>query len=82
MAVAGALAAPSLAARGAPSLAAQERRFALALLVPALAVLVLTTTRRSLLASGAASTWIDLGMPWLWIAGAATGAKMGSDPRF
>ena len=83
MAVAGALAAPSLAVRGAPSLEAQERRFALALLVPALAALVLTTTMPLVYLAWSSLHRIDLGMPWLsGFAGADNFAKMGSDPRF
>ena len=83
MAVAGALAAPSLAARDAPSLEAQERRFALALLAPALAALVLTTTAPLVYLAWNSLHRIDLGMPWLsGFAGADNFAKMGGDPRF
>jgi multiple sugar transport system permease protein len=83
MAIAGALAAPPSAARGAPSLEAQERRFALALLAPAVAALVLTTTVPLVYLAWNSLHRIDLGMPWLsGFAGADNFAKMGSDPRF
>ena len=61
----------------------QERSFALALLVPALAVLVLTTTAPLVYLGWNSLHRIDLGMPWLsGFAGADNFAKMGSDPRF
>ena len=43
----------------------QERSFALALLVPALAVLVLTTTAPLVYLGWNSLHRIDLGMPWL-----------------
>ena len=68
---------------GASSLEQQERRFALALLVPALAVLVLTTTAPLVYLGWNSLHRIDLGMPWLsGFAGVDNFAKMGSDPRF
>jgi len=61
----------------------QERSFALALLVPALAVLVLTTTAPLVYLGWNSLHRIDLGMPWLsGFAGGDNFAKMGSDPRF
>src|SRR5689334_25145456 len=61
----------------------QERSFALALLVPALAVLVVTTTAPLVYLGWSSLHRIDLGMPWLsGFAGADNFAKMGSDPRF
>ena len=47
------------------SLARQERRFALALLAPALAVLALTTTVPLVYLAWTALNRIDLSMPWL-----------------
>src|SRR3954463_8464952 len=84
MAEAVALAAPArVAARGARTLEQQERRFALALLVPALAVLVLTTTAPLVYLGWNSLHRIDLGMPWLsGFAGVDNFQKMGSDPRF
>ncbi len=65
------------------TLASQERRFALALLVPALLVLVLTTTIPLVYLGWNSMQRIDLGMPWLsGFAGLDNYAKMGSDPRF
>src|SRR3954452_24385424 len=69
--------------RSVPTLEAQERRFALALLVPALAVLLLTTTAPLVYLGWNSLHRIDLGMPWLsGFAGVDNFAKMGSDPRF
>src|SRR5918993_1464384 len=85
MAEAAALAAPGpvRAAREARSLEQQERRFALTLLVPALLVLVLTTTAPLVYLGWNSLHRIDLGMPWLsGFAGVDNYAKMGSDPRF
>ena len=80
---AAAVAPPLRPARGAPSLAAQERRFALTLLVPALLVLVLTTTAPLVYLGWNSLHRIDLSMPWLsGFAGVDNFAKMGSDPRF
>src|SRR6516164_482971 len=61
----------------------QERSFALALLVPALAVLVLTTTAPLVYLGWNSLHRIDLGMPWLsGFAGVDNFAQMGNDPRF
>lgn len=69
--------------RPALSLEAQERRFALALLVPALALLLLTTTVPLVYLGWNSLHRLDLGMPWLsGFAGVGNYAKMGSDPRF
>jgi multiple sugar transport system permease protein len=65
------------------SLARQERRFALALLAPALLVLVVTTTAPLVYLAWTSLNRIDLGMPWLTgFVGAANFGKMGDDPRF
>ena len=65
------------------SLAAQERRFALALLAPALVVLLLTTTAPLVYLAWNSLQRLDLAMPWLsGFAGVGNYAKMGSDPRF
>ena len=69
--------------RPGPTFEVRERRFALALLVPALAVLLLTTTAPLVYLGWNSLHRIDLGMPWLsGFAGADNFAKMGSDPRF
>jgi multiple sugar transport system permease protein len=71
------------AAATAPSLEAQERRFALALFVPALALLLLTTTVPLVYLVWTSLFRLDLGMPWLsGFAGLDNYVKMGSDPRF
>jgi multiple sugar transport system permease protein len=71
------------AARPGDTLARQERRFALALLAPALAVLLLTTTVPLVYLAWTSLNRIDLSMPWLsGFAGADNYAKMGDDPRF
>ncbi len=71
------------ATRPARSLAAQERRFALALLAPALAVLVLTTTAPLVYLAWTSLQRLDLAMPYLsGFAGVDNYVKMGSDPRF
>ena len=49
----------------APTLESQERRFALALFVPALAVLLLTTTVPLVYLVWNSLHRLDLGMPWL-----------------
>jgi multiple sugar transport system permease protein len=65
------------------SLARRERRFALALLAPALAVLLVTTTAPLFYLAWNSLNRIDLGMPWLsGFVGAQNFAKMGQDPRF
>jgi multiple sugar transport system permease protein len=67
----------------ADSLARQERRFALALLAPALLVLLLTTTAPLVYLAWTGLNRIDLSMPWLsGFVGAMNFAKMGEDPRF
>ena len=64
-------------------MARQERRFALALLAPALLVLILTTTVPLVYLAWNSLHRIDLGMPWLsGFAGLGNYAKMGDDPRF
>jgi multiple sugar transport system permease protein len=71
------------AARPGDTLARQERRFALALLAPALGVLLLTTTVPLVYLAWTSLNRIDLSMPWLsGFTGAANYAKMGEDPRF
>jgi multiple sugar transport system permease protein len=71
------------ALRPARSLEAQERRFALALFAPALALLLLTTTAPLVYLLWNSLHRLDLGMPWLsGFAGVDNYAKMGSDPRF
>jgi multiple sugar transport system permease protein len=64
-------------------MARRERRFALALFLPALLVLVLTTTF-PLISLVWTSLWrMDLSMPWLsGFAGVDNYAKMLADPRF
>lgn len=65
------------------TLARRERRFALALLAPALAVLVVTTTAPLFYLAWDSLHRIDLGMPWLsGFVGLQNFSKMGSDPRF
>jgi multiple sugar transport system permease protein len=65
------------------SLAAQERRFALALFAPALALLLLTTTVPLVYLGWTSLHKLDLGMPWLsGFAGLGNYSKMGTDPRF
>lgn len=73
------------AAATAPSLEVQERRFALALFVPALVLLLLllTTTVPLVYLVWTSLFRLDLGMPWLsGFAGLGNYLKMGSDPRF
>ena len=65
------------------SLARQERRFAVALLAPALIVLLLTTTAPLVYLGWNSMHRIDLGMPWLsGFVGLNNYVKMGDDPRF
>ena len=67
----------------AASSAGQEQRFALALLAPALLLLLITTTIPLVYLAWNSMQRIDLGMPWLsGFAGLDNYAKMGSDPRF
>jgi len=69
--------------RAANTRARQERRFALALFLPALALLVLTTTAPLVYLVWTSLLRIDLSMPSLsGFAGLANFAKMGADPRF
>ena len=71
------------AAPAALSLEAQERRFAFALLGPAVAVLLLTTTAPLVYLVWSSLNRIELAMPWLsGFAGLDNYAKMGGDPRF
>jgi multiple sugar transport system permease protein len=71
------------ASRPPASLATQERRFALALLAPALLVLALTTTAPLVYLAWNSLHRIDLGMPWLsGFAGLGNYLRMGEDPRF
>ena len=73
----------TLAARPGPSLEARERRFALVLLVPALLVLLLTTTAPLVYLGWNSLNRLDLGMPWMsGFAGLGNFARMGDDPRF
>jgi multiple sugar transport system permease protein len=68
---------------GVSTLAAQERRFALALFLPALLVLVLTTTAPLVYLAWTSLMRIELAMPWLsGFAGLDNYVKMGGDPRF
>ena len=60
-----------------------ERRFALALLGPALALLVLTTTAPVVYLAWTSLQRLDLSMPWLrGFAGLGNYVRMGGDPRF
>jgi len=61
----------------------QERRFALALLAPAVVILVLTTTAPLVYLLWTSLNRIDLSMPWLsGFAGLDNFARMTGDPRF
>jgi multiple sugar transport system permease protein len=72
-----------MAGRPGDSLARQERRFALALLAPALVVLLLTTTVPLVYLAWTGLNRIDLSMPWLTgFVGLDNFGKMGDDPRF
>lgn len=65
------------------SLAAQERRFALFLLAPALLILLLTTTTPLVYLGWSSLHNLDLSMPWLsGFAGLGNYVKMSEDPRF
>lgn len=67
----------------ATTLEQRERRFALALLAPALVVLLLITTAPLAYLGFNSVQRLDLSMPWLsGFAGLANFAKMGEDPRF
>ena len=65
------------------TLAQHECRFALALFLPALLLLIVTTTAPIVYLAWTSLMRIDLSMPWLsGFAGGSNYAKMGSDPRF
>lgn len=65
------------------TLETRERRFALALLLPAIALLLLTTTAPLVYLAWTSLHKLDLSMPWLsGFAGLDNYAKMGGDPRF
>ena len=65
------------------SVAARERRFALWLFLPALAVLLVTTTFPLIYLAWSSLNRIDLTMPWnSGFAGADNYTKMVADPRF
>ena len=65
------------------TLARQEQRFAIALLAPALLLLLVTTTIPLVYLAWNSMQRIDLGMPWLsGFAGLDNYTKMGADPRF
>jgi multiple sugar transport system permease protein len=65
------------------TLAQQERRFALALFLPALLLLLLTTTTPLVYLAWTSVQRVDLSMPWLsGFAGVDNYTKMASDPRF
>ena len=65
------------------TVAEQERRFALALLAPALLILVLTTTAPLVYLLWTSLQRIDLSMPWMsGFAGLDNFSRMGGDPRF
>jgi multiple sugar transport system permease protein len=61
----------------------RERRFALALLAPALLLLLLITTAPLVYLLWASVQRLDMSMPWMsGFAGLGNYAKMGGDPRF
>jgi multiple sugar transport system permease protein len=75
--------APAASRAGPVTLARQEQRFALALLAPALLLLLVTTTIPLVYLAWNSMQRIDLGMPWLsGFAGLDNYTKMGADPRF
>jgi len=72
-----------LSATRVATFARQERRFALALFLPALVVLLVTTTAPLVYLAWNSAMRIDLSMPWLsGFAGASNYVNMGGDPRF
>jgi multiple sugar transport system permease protein len=72
-----------MAGTGPRTLAQQERHFALALLGPAVLILVLTTTAPLVYLVWTSLHRIDLSMPWLsGFTGLDNFARMGGDPRF
>src|SRR5512133_4167804 len=77
------LTAPAASSAGPVTLARQEQRFALALLAPALLLLLITTTIPLVYLAWNSMQRIDLGMPWLsGFAGLDNYGKMTDDPRF
>ena len=65
------------------TLARQERQFALALLLPTMLVLVVTTTAPLIYLAWTSFMQVDLTMPWLsGFAGMDNYARIASDPRF
>lgn len=77
------IAAPAPSSAGPVTLARQEQRFAIALLAPALLLLLITTTIPLVYLAWNSMQRIDLGMPWLsGFAGLDNYTKMGADPRF
>ena len=75
--------APAARTAGPVTLARQEQRFAIALLAPALLLLLITTTIPLVYLAWNSMQRIDLGMPWLsGFARLDNYSKMGSDPRF
>ncbi|SMP45513.1 carbohydrate ABC transporter permease [Noviherbaspirillum suwonense] len=75
--------APAAGRAGPVTLARQEQRFAIALLAPALLLLLVTTTIPLVYLAWNSMQRIDLGMPWLsGFAGLDNYTKMGADPRF
>ena len=65
------------------TLARQERQFALALLLPTVLVLVVTTTAPLVYLAWTSFMQVDLTMPWLsGFAGMDNYARIASDPRF
>jgi multiple sugar transport system permease protein len=75
--------APAARTAGPVTLARQEQRFAIALLAPALLLLLITTTIPLVYLAWNSMQRIDLGMPWLsGFAGLDNYSKMGADPRF
>ena len=73
----------SSARAGVRTLAQQERRFAFALLAPALLILVLTTTAPLVYLLWTSLQRVDLSMPWLaGFAGVDNFVRMRGDPRF
>ena len=63
--------------------AVSDRAFALALFLPALVALIVTTTAPLVYLAWNSAMRIDLSMPWLGgFAGVDNYAKMGADPRF
>jgi multiple sugar transport system permease protein len=69
--------------RGAHPFDKRERRFALALLAPALVLLLVTTTAPLAYLGWTSLQRLDMSMPWLQgFAGLDNYARMGGDPRF